>query len=110
MGPARTLQDIRIMRFEDLLWRQERGAPSQLEAASLLGVSERTIRRWRDRHGEEGSAGLRDRRIDKPSPRQAGRPKATRPRRSCQPIHARRRAAQRQPCAGIPLLQIVISL
>jgi transposase len=71
MGRARTLQDIRIMRFEDLLWRQERGELSQMEAASLLGVSERTFRRWRDRHEEEGSAGLRDRRIGKPSGRRA---------------------------------------
>lgn len=71
MGRASTLQDIRIMRFEDLLWRQERGELSQLEAASLLGVSERTFRRWRDRHEEEGPAGLRDRRIGKPSGRRA---------------------------------------
>ena len=71
MGRARTLQDIRIMRFEDLLWRQERGELNELEAASLLGVSERTFRRWRDRHEGEGSAGLRDRRIGKPSGRRA---------------------------------------
>ncbi len=36
---------------------------SQLEAAELLGVSERTFRRWRDRHREQGLAGLEDRRL-----------------------------------------------
>ena len=37
----------------------------------MLGVSERTFRRWRDRLGDEGLEGLRDRRIGKPSSRQA---------------------------------------
>lgn len=59
------------MRFESLLDRHERGELSQLEAAEMLGVSERTFRRWRDRHREEGESGLLDRRIGKPSPRRA---------------------------------------
>lgn len=59
------------MRFEDLLERHERGELSQLEAAELLGMSERSFRRWRDRYGEEGEAGLLDRRVGKPSPRRA---------------------------------------
>ena len=29
----------------------------------MLGMSERTFRRWRDRHREEGEAGLADRRL-----------------------------------------------
>ncbi|MBV8088890.1 MAG: helix-turn-helix domain-containing protein [Alphaproteobacteria bacterium] len=33
----------------------------------MLGVSERTFRRWRDRLRDEGPEGLRDRRIGKPS-------------------------------------------
>ena len=36
-----------------------------------LGVSERTFRRWRGRHAEDGCAGLVDRRVGKPSPRRA---------------------------------------
>jgi transposase len=60
------------MRFEDLLSRHERGELSQVEAASLLGMSERTFRRWRDRQADEGEGGLRDRRIGKPSSRRAG--------------------------------------
>ena len=61
------------MRFQDVLGRTERSELSQLEAAELLGVSERTFRRWRDRYREEGVAGLSDRRL-RPSLRQA--PKA----------------------------------
>ena len=41
------------------------------EAAEMLGVSERTFRRWRDRLRDEGPEGLRDRRIGKPSSRRA---------------------------------------
>jgi transposase len=47
------------------------GELSQGEAAEMLGVSERTFRRWRDRLRDEGPEGLRDRRIGKPSSRRA---------------------------------------
>ena len=59
MGRAGVLQGVRQMRFEGLLERHERGELSQAEAAEMLGVSERTFRRWRDR------------RIGKPSSRRA---------------------------------------
>jgi len=59
------------MRFEALLDRHERGELSQVEAAELLGMSERTFRRQRDRFREEGDEGLRDRRLGKPSSRRA---------------------------------------
>ena len=59
------------MRFESLLDRHERGELSQLEAAEMLGITERTFRRWRDRLRDEGPSGLRDRRIGKPSSRRA---------------------------------------
>ena len=71
MGRARVRQEIRVMRFESLLERHERGTLSQLEAAALLGMSERTFRRWRDRYREAGEVGLVDRRVGKPSPRRA---------------------------------------
>jgi transposase len=51
------------MRFEDLLDRSERSELSQMEAAEILGISERTFRRWRDRHREVGGPGLADRRL-----------------------------------------------
>src|SRR5512144_2987208 len=71
MGRAEVLQEIRGMRFEALLERHERGELNQIEAAEMLGVSERTFRRWRDRLRDEGPEGLLDRRIGKPSSRRA---------------------------------------
>ena len=71
MGRAEMLQGVREMRFEGLLDRHERGELNQEEAAEMLGVSERTFRRWRDRLRDEGPVGLRDRRIGKPSSRRA---------------------------------------
>jgi transposase len=71
MGRTELLQGIREMRFEGLLERHERGELGQAVAAEMLGISERTFRRWRDRLHDEGSAGLRDRRLGKPSSRKA---------------------------------------
>jgi len=70
MERARIHEGIRRMRFEDVLGRTERSGLSQLEAAELLGISERTFRRWRDRYREEGQGGLSDRRLQ-PSLRRA---------------------------------------
>ncbi len=71
MGRGELLQGVRQMRFEGLLERHERGELSQEEAAEMLGISERTFRRWRERLRDEGPPGLRDRRIGKPSSRRA---------------------------------------
>src|SRR5438105_3723355 len=71
MGRAEVLQGVRAMRFEALLDRHERGDLNQEEAAEMLGISERTFRRRRDRLRDEGPTGLRDRRIGKPSSRRA---------------------------------------
>jgi transposase len=71
MVRAEVLQGVREMRFEALLDRHERGELGQHEAAEMLGISERTFRRWRDRLRDEGPPGLRDRRIGKPSSRRA---------------------------------------
>lgn len=59
------------MRFEELLERWHSGRLSHAEAASALGVSERTLRRWRDRYEEDGADGLVDRRVGQPSPKRA---------------------------------------
>lgn len=59
------------MRFEGLLARHERGELSQGDAAEMLGMGERTFRRWRDRLRDEGPSGLADRRLGKPSVRRA---------------------------------------
>src|SRR5258707_15492457 len=65
-------EGVRQMRFEGLLDRHERGELSQMEAAEMLGISERSFRRWRDRLREDGPSGLSDRRLGKPSGRRAG--------------------------------------
>jgi transposase len=70
MELARLNEGIRRMRFEDLLARQKRGELDQESAAEMLGISERTFRRWRDRLRDEGTAGLDDRRLG-PSGRRA---------------------------------------
>ncbi len=70
MDRARINEGIRGMRFEALLDRYELGELDQVTAAEMLGVSDRTFRRWRDRLRDEGSAGLADRRL-RPSGRRA---------------------------------------
>lgn len=70
MDRARINEGIRRMRFEDLLGRHERGDLDQGSASQMLGISERTFRRWRDRLHDEGPAGLADRRL-RPSRRRA---------------------------------------
>ena len=56
-----------MARFLSLLHRWESAELNQEEAAELLGVSERTFRRWTRRYEEEGEAGLLDRRLGKAS-------------------------------------------
>jgi transposase len=70
MDRARINEGIRRMRFEDLLGRHENGELGQEAAAEMLGISDRTFRRWRDRLHDEGPAGLSDRRLG-PSRRRA---------------------------------------
>jgi len=61
------LQGVRMARFVELLRRWDRAELNQAEAAEILGVSERTFRRWLCRYEEEGEAGLLDRRLGKAS-------------------------------------------
>ena len=66
------LQGLRLMKFEEVYGRSYRGELSQVEAAEVLGVSERTFRRWRDRFEATGAEGLYDRRLGRASARRAG--------------------------------------
>lgn len=56
-----------MIKFLSILSRYEAAEFSQLEAAELLGMSERTFRRWSQRFEEDGEAGLLDRRVGKAS-------------------------------------------
>jgi transposase len=59
------------MKFEDVYGRWQQRRLGQAEAAEILGMSERTFRRWRDRYEDEGAVGLLDRRLGQVSARQA---------------------------------------
>ena len=67
MRRTEALQGVRMAVFLNLLRRWESAELNQEEAAELLGVSERTFRRWTRRYEEEGEAGLVDLRLGKAS-------------------------------------------
>jgi transposase len=69
MRRTEALQGVRMTMFLNLLNRWESAELNQEEAAELLGVSERTFRRWTRRYEEDGEAGLVDRRLGKASGR-----------------------------------------
>jgi len=65
MNRTRVLQEIRIMRFEEIYqWRTTKNLTIE-EAAEILGVHERTFRRWCRRYEDEGFDGLLDKRLNK---------------------------------------------
>jgi hypothetical protein len=65
------LWEVYVTRFEEAFGQYRRRRLNAEEAGELLGVSGRHFRRLCDRYEEEGSEGLRDRRIGKVSPRRA---------------------------------------
>lgn len=69
MGRTGVLQGLRMMKFVELNGRVKRRSLTQGQAAEILGVSERTFRRWRDREEADGAGGLYDRRLGKISGR-----------------------------------------
>jgi transposase len=58
-----------MQKFRDVLSRWERRELSAMDAAEILGMSERQFRRYRRRYDEEGLAGLADKRLGKASVR-----------------------------------------
>lgn len=71
MDRVTVLQEVRIMRFEDVYGRFEKGTLTSEEASDLLGMSVSSFRRWRRRYEAEGVEGLADRRLGKVSARRA---------------------------------------
>lgn len=59
------------MRFEEVLSTWTEGRITQVEAALILGVSDRTFRRYICQYAEEGLTGLDDLRLTQPSRRKA---------------------------------------
>ena len=66
---ARVLQEVRQLRFEELSERRQQRILTMAEAGEMLGVTERTFRRWSGRYDAEGADGLQDRRIGRASAR-----------------------------------------
>jgi transposase len=60
-------QGVRVIKFRSVLDRYESSEFNQLEAAELLGISERTFRRWCQRFDACGEVGLLDRRLGRAS-------------------------------------------
>lgn len=65
------LQETRQMRFEEAYGGWQERELTQEEAGRLLGVSQRTFRRYVDRYEEGGLEGLRDKRMAQSSSRKA---------------------------------------
>ena len=63
MNRAAMVREVRMATFERVhgLWRRKR--ITQVAAARVLGVTDRTFRRWAARYEADGAGGLRDRRV-----------------------------------------------
>ena|SRR2546425_753518 len=61
MVPTAAAQE-RAMKFQEVILQAMRGKLTWIQAADILGVSDRTMRRWRARFEEYGVEGLQDRR------------------------------------------------
>jgi transposase len=60
---------IRAMKVQEIILRAVSGKITWVDAATIIGVSERTMRRWKWRYNEYGYDGLFDRRRQEPSPK-----------------------------------------
>ena len=66
----------RAMKLQEVLLRATSGKIKWWQAAELIGISERQMRRWRKRLDEQGPKGLLDRRRRKPSSRRVAKEQA----------------------------------
>jgi len=71
MKKTELLQEVRKMRFEEAYDGWKKGRLTQEEAARLLGVCDRTYRRYLVRYEEQGMEGLIDQRLGQISHRSA---------------------------------------
>ena len=59
----------RAMKIQEVILRAMARKITWWQAAEIIGINERTMRRWKERYEEEGYDGLFDRRLGKPSPK-----------------------------------------
>src|SRR3954466_5991032 len=60
-----------MMKAQEVILKAAAGKLKWWEAAEIMGVTDRTMRRWRERLNEHGYSGLWDYRKRKPSPKRA---------------------------------------
>lgn len=65
--PTRTVE--RAMKIQEVIMRAISGQYTWMQAAEIIGISDRSMRRWRQRYEEHGYDGLFDRRTQQPSPK-----------------------------------------
>src|SRR4051812_31466521 len=59
----------RMMKAQEVILKAAAGKLKWWEAAEIMGVTDRTMRRWRERLNEHGYSGLWDYRTRSPSPK-----------------------------------------
>ncbi len=59
----------RLMKVQEVILRAGAKTITWWQAAEIIGVSDRTMRRWKEGYEEHGYDGLFDRRLGKPSPK-----------------------------------------
>ena len=74
MALYRSRELERAMRIQEVILRAIGKQISWTQAAEIIGVSPRTMRRWRGRYEEYGYDGLFDRRLKRPSPKRDAGP------------------------------------
>ena len=65
--PTRVLE--RAMKIQEVILRAVSGKILWMQAAEILGISDRSMRRWKARYEKYGYDGLFDRRQKRPSPK-----------------------------------------
>ena len=65
--PVRALE--RAMKIKEVITRVMSGTLNWIQAAEILGMSDRQLRRWRKRWDKYGYDGLLDHRTQRPSPK-----------------------------------------
>jgi len=59
----------RAMKIQEVILKAMAGKLKWWEAAEIIGVTDRTMRRWREKYSEHGYSGLWDHRRKRPSPK-----------------------------------------
>ena len=72
----------RAMKVEEVLLRANAGKIMWWQAAEIIGISDRQLRRWRKRYEVSGYDGLLDRRRGVPSSKRVPQAQAKRPRKN----------------------------